>query len=149
MLDHDEIYVCMLIFLIIRRPPRSTRTDTLVPYTTLFRSRPRTGLTALALNSVTPLYRSEAVIIVEAMDTPAGDPAASIASARENEIRVTTVLQLLQSRAIAELVVRDMALDDDREFNHKANTGEEKPSPGPNAWRKRKFGGEHTQVSET
>src|SRR3546814_3989229 len=26
------------IFLIIRRPPRSTRTDTLFPYTTLFRS---------------------------------------------------------------------------------------------------------------
>src|SRR3546814_15839108 len=26
----------------IRRPPRSTRTDTLFPYTTLFRSRPRT-----------------------------------------------------------------------------------------------------------
>src|SRR3546814_3149830 len=26
--------------LMIRRPPRSTRTDTLVPYTTLFRSRP-------------------------------------------------------------------------------------------------------------
>src|SRR3546814_15814733 len=25
-------------FLMIRRPPRSTRTDTLVPYTTLFRS---------------------------------------------------------------------------------------------------------------
>src|SRR3546814_12440327 len=28
-------------FLMIRRPPRSTRTDTLFPYTTLFRSRPR------------------------------------------------------------------------------------------------------------
>src|SRR3546814_19799055 len=27
-----------LFFLIIRRPPRSTRTDKLVPYTTLFRS---------------------------------------------------------------------------------------------------------------
>src|SRR3546814_14917021 len=27
-----------LFFLIIRRPPRSTRTDPLVPYTTLFRS---------------------------------------------------------------------------------------------------------------
>src|SRR3546814_18659134 len=26
-------------FLMIRRPPRSTRTDTLFPYTTLFRSR--------------------------------------------------------------------------------------------------------------
>src|SRR3546814_18591057 len=28
-------------FLMIRRPPRSTRTDTLFPYTTLFRSPPR------------------------------------------------------------------------------------------------------------
>src|SRR3546814_18990425 len=34
---------CLLLytvfFLMIRRPPRSTRTDTLFPYTTLFRSR--------------------------------------------------------------------------------------------------------------
>src|SRR3546814_4425447 len=29
----------ILLFLMIRRPPRSTRTDTLFPYTTLFRSR--------------------------------------------------------------------------------------------------------------
>src|SRR3546814_19889169 len=28
-------------FLMIRRPPRSTRTDTLFPYTTLFRSPPQ------------------------------------------------------------------------------------------------------------
>src|SRR3546814_20301465 len=30
--------VVTLVFLMIRRPPRSTRTDTLFPYTTLFRS---------------------------------------------------------------------------------------------------------------
>src|SRR3546814_4381047 len=30
---------CVFFFLMIRRPPRSTRTDTLFPYTTLFRSR--------------------------------------------------------------------------------------------------------------
>src|SRR3546814_5154347 len=30
-------------FLMIRRPPRSTRTDTLFPYTTLFRSQLRPG----------------------------------------------------------------------------------------------------------
>src|SRR3546814_8947630 len=30
---------CFCVFLMIRRPPRSTRTDTLFPYTTLFRSR--------------------------------------------------------------------------------------------------------------
>src|SRR3546814_16320301 len=29
---------CCVFFLMIRRPPRSTRTDTLFPYTTLFRS---------------------------------------------------------------------------------------------------------------
>src|SRR3546814_15655109 len=31
-------YVVYFFFLMIRRPPRSTRTDTLFPYTTLFRS---------------------------------------------------------------------------------------------------------------
>src|SRR3546814_6385544 len=30
--------LCLFFFLMIRRPPRSTRTDTLFPYTTLFRS---------------------------------------------------------------------------------------------------------------
>src|SRR3546814_15501692 len=32
------IYLYTVFFLMIRRPPRSTRTDTLFPYTTLFRS---------------------------------------------------------------------------------------------------------------
>src|SRR3546814_19570809 len=36
------LFVCVLVFffLSLRRPPRSTRTDTLFPYTTLFRSQP-------------------------------------------------------------------------------------------------------------
>src|SRR3546814_18952838 len=33
-----NLYVSCFFFLMIRRPPRSTRTDTLFPYTTLFRS---------------------------------------------------------------------------------------------------------------
>src|SRR3546814_10745754 len=33
-----SIVLCSFFFLMIRRPPRSTRTDTLFPYTTLFRS---------------------------------------------------------------------------------------------------------------
>src|SRR3546814_17298602 len=32
---------CSVVFLMRRRPPRSTRTDTLFPYTTLFRSLQR------------------------------------------------------------------------------------------------------------
>src|SRR3546814_5667803 len=35
-----------IFFLMIRRPPRSTRTDTLFPYTTLFRSATGTSSTA-------------------------------------------------------------------------------------------------------
>src|SRR3546814_9315521 len=37
-LSDTSFYLCF--FLMIRRPPRSTRTDTLFPYTTLFRSVP-------------------------------------------------------------------------------------------------------------
>src|SRR3546814_1126248 len=38
MLMHYPILTLFVFFLMIRRPPRSTRTDTLFPYTTLFRS---------------------------------------------------------------------------------------------------------------
>src|SRR3546814_12808016 len=38
MLLHRFTCFILLFFLMIRRPPRSTRTDTLFPYTTLFRS---------------------------------------------------------------------------------------------------------------
>src|SRR3546814_4742631 len=41
----------LLFFLMIRRPPRSTRTDTLFPYTTLFRS---TSSSSDALNTRYP-----------------------------------------------------------------------------------------------
>src|SRR3546814_4019808 len=37
-----------VFFLMIRRPPRSTRTDTLFPYTTLFRSRNGRSVSELA-----------------------------------------------------------------------------------------------------
>src|SRR3546814_16360002 len=38
--------VCSFFFLMIRPPPRSTRTDTLFPYTTLFRSLCRDAVAA-------------------------------------------------------------------------------------------------------
>src|SRR3546814_17402459 len=36
---HIYVLLCSFFCLMTRRPPRSTRTDTLFPYTTLFRSR--------------------------------------------------------------------------------------------------------------
>src|SRR3546814_19935911 len=44
----------VIFFLMIRRPPRSTRTDTLFPYTTLFRSE------------YLPLFRYELMLAVAA-----------------------------------------------------------------------------------
>src|SRR3546814_10848241 len=51
----------------IRRPPRSTRTDTLFPYTTLFRSGTtvRTGVSQLAAPSCTSRENTAAVNVLE------------------------------------------------------------------------------------
>src|SRR3546814_15409831 len=49
-------FSCTVLFLMIRRPPRSTRTDTLLPYTALDRSvalNPRLSH-SWALNSLVP-----------------------------------------------------------------------------------------------
>src|SRR3546814_11815592 len=45
-------------FLMIRRPPRSTRTDTLLPYTTLFRSHYDT----LVLTGANSVYTADGTI---------------------------------------------------------------------------------------
>src|SRR3546814_18238463 len=56
---------CLLLFiffLMIRRPPRSTRTDTLFPYTTLFRSVGSEGQSAVPaiLSAVAPVHDAAA-----------------------------------------------------------------------------------------
>src|SRR3546814_14745424 len=66
--------MCVLIlrtcffFLMIRRPPRSTRTDTLFPYTTLFRSHvgdPLAGDVALAHQHLQPVRTLVEVVVLE------------------------------------------------------------------------------------
>src|SRR3546814_15258200 len=51
-------FVFLFFFLMIRRPPRSTRTDTLFPYTTLFRSPRLNPLSARNSRSVAILIGS-------------------------------------------------------------------------------------------
>src|SRR3546814_14912456 len=48
----------MFFFLMLRRPPRSTRTDTLFPYTTLFRSLAEPMLKTLAWGELGPVSLS-------------------------------------------------------------------------------------------
>src|SRR3546814_5620268 len=45
------LFYVYFFFLMIRRPPRSTRTDTLFPYTTLFRSIPRARAAAARMRA--------------------------------------------------------------------------------------------------
>src|SRR3546814_14714764 len=64
-------YMCFY-FLMIRRPPRSTRTDTLFPYTTPFRSiQPGIGLAVQGMMTgidVPPLERQICVLAVLHLD---------------------------------------------------------------------------------
>src|SRR3546814_6762020 len=46
-----RLLILLIFFLMIRRPPRSTRTDTLFPYTTLFRSLAASVLIGVALSA--------------------------------------------------------------------------------------------------
>src|SRR3546814_3487763 len=53
------VYVSVFSFLMIRRPPRSTRTDTLFPYTTLFRSLPLWKLLGGATSARLEAYNTD------------------------------------------------------------------------------------------
>src|SRR3546814_12848313 len=55
-LSWSSVLCLLFFFLMIRRPPRSTRTDTLFPYTTLFRSKDTRAWAACAPLFITP-YR--------------------------------------------------------------------------------------------
>src|SRR3546814_19818088 len=46
------VSIFSVFFLMIRRPPRSTRTDTLFPYTTLFRSYTRISGAAICVRQL-------------------------------------------------------------------------------------------------
>src|SRR3546814_8334460 len=65
-------WLCGILFLMIRRPPRSTRTDTLFPYTTLFRSCATTlrysARWAARMPAALPLPRDARVLVAAGTD---------------------------------------------------------------------------------
>src|SRR3546814_17168930 len=74
----------IIFFLMIRRPPRSTRTDTLFPYTTLFRS---IGGVVAALAVLAPRHNMAGG--QEARVSNAGDPGALLPEARDSGSRAS------------------------------------------------------------
>src|SRR3546814_13617699 len=82
-------YYLSFFFLMIRRPPRSTRTDTLFPYTTLFRSA-RTVLFASLLGA--------GVLILPSPDgARAQSPGATAVEAAQ--VSVEPVVETLHARS--------------------------------------------------
>src|SRR3546814_18243767 len=63
MVDLVVLFSILFFFLMIRRPPRSTRTDTLFPYTTLFRSFGYNMIIFLAALQTVPRELDEAARI--------------------------------------------------------------------------------------
>src|SRR3546814_11619069 len=63
------VFLFVVFFLMIRRPPRSTRTDTLFPYTTLFRNMITVQpLPAFVDNYIWTLRRADQAIVVDPGD---------------------------------------------------------------------------------
>src|SRR3546814_17215118 len=89
-------YVCIpcsvtlvaLFFLMIRRPPRSTRTYTLFPYTTLFRSQPDDPAQAFAelRSEVSLLRRAIEGLTAERQNAPDYAPTLKVLSGRLTRI---------------------------------------------------------------
>src|SRR3546814_3709884 len=83
-----------VFFLMIQRPPRSTRTDTLLPYTTLFRSAP-----------VPPSRRAGADRDVDVSVSAAGGLIAAVRPGREQHVVHVEILgqqPLVGERAVGD-----------------------------------------------
>src|SRR3546814_12720707 len=111
-------YVCSLFFffLMLRRPPRSTRTDTLFPYTTLFRSagvgRARRGrLAAFKVEDeraavgaggfpMVPMAHEVGAILVEAAGAGAGKRSEEHTSELQSLMRISYAVFCLKKKTI-------------------------------------------------
>src|SRR3546814_19492891 len=101
----------------IRRPPRSTRTDTLLPYTTLFRSQP-TNVLEIAFAGTIVAHASRSTITWRRSGTPA---TAGAGAAHQDDARDVAG-------------PRDVASTGDTARSRAAS-----PAPMP-SWRKRALG---------
>src|SRR3546814_17302143 len=90
------------VFLIIRRPPRSTRTDTLFPDTTLFRSG------RAAAQKITQLAKEKAAKAAERRLADADAKISEKIGAAEAEIAAATASAMTEIEVIAAEAAQDM-----------------------------------------
>src|SRR3546814_6826701 len=105
----------------IRRPPRSTRTDTLFPYTTLFRSSP-------GCRSPTPLSTSRS-------DSPTAStwsPRRSTPCWRRRSEEHTSELQSLMRISYAVFCLKKKQKKNHKPYNHSISHNNQKQEPKNN-----------------
>src|SRR3546814_20291976 len=91
----------LFFFVIRRRPPRSTRTDTLFPYTTRFRS-------PLATRSCSMPIDLEALL--ERQRTASRDPSSAIAAIRKDRLRRAIDLLVTNEAALTAAMAEDFGV---------------------------------------
>src|SRR3546814_20396468 len=94
------MFLLLFFFLMIRRPPRSTRTDTLFPYTTLFRSYSPAGwqftssgmswpwVCQSSMESATPMWRAMALMWIGQLVEPPIAEFTTIALSKAARVRL-------------------------------------------------------------
>src|SRR3546814_8899768 len=93
----------------IRRPPRSTRTDTLFPYTTLFRSCPRRWCRPRAWSRATSRCWSST--------TPISTPSSRAARTEEHTSELQSLMRI--SYAVFCLKKKKQNTNDTQNYHHK------------------------------
>src|SRR3546814_6220961 len=91
----------LFFFLMIRRPPRSTRTDTLFPYTTLFRSVWASVSPALITNQVLTTEAAESLPEFGFERGAILSDARNVAQGRQAEVRMPAAAPLVKPYADA------------------------------------------------
>src|SRR3546814_6280541 len=112
------LWLIFFFFLMIRRPPRSTRTDTLFPYTTLFRSAARADECARPATAArTGRTESRRVALVRQCIL-------AVARARRRSEEHTSELQSLMriSYAVFCLKKKKQTKNDNIELQHEGHT---------------------------
>src|SRR3546814_5057300 len=105
----------------IRRPPRSTRTDTLVPYTTLFRSkrlecRRSATWSTKASSSSAPADR---LIVHSATRAAASDRSEEHTSELQSLMRISYAVFCLKTK---KEIIKNNLVNDSQPSQHKKNT---------------------------
>src|SRR3546814_10091065 len=115
-------FQCSFFFLMIRRPPRSTRTDTLFPYTTLFRS----------LAAFHPRDRTQGRVAM-ADSAPASHRSEEHTSELQSLMRISYAVFCLKKKKKAQLTEQQSAMN---------NTAEQQPHTEHNIQRTPRSNGE-------